>query len=339
MLTTIAAGRVYTFSHVVGRQSTSGVGFHLPTALAIGQAGVVYVVSRGSENSFTTRVSKITIGAPGEEEFLGEFGKYGEGDGQLMWPTSVALDRDENVYVADEWSQCISIFDRDGNFLDKWDIPGAIHGEPIRPSGVIFDQGDNLYVVDSVNDCIQKFTKDGTFLGKLDEWGSGKGQFNFPWGLTIDNQGDIYVADWKNHRVQRLSPNGVSLATFGTFGTGVAELNHPTSVAVDKEGDVYVCDWANHRVQIFGPDGDFITSLVGDAHQISKWGRPVLESNPDMIKARRKVKSREPEWRFLYPTAVAFDEAESRLIVADCQRSRLQIYTKDKDYVDPQFNL
>ncbi len=330
---------MYTFSHVVGRQSTSGVGFHLPTALAIGRNGVVYVVSRGSENSFTTRVSKVTIGAPGEEEFICEFGKYGEGDGQLLWPTSVALDREENVYVADEWLQHISIFDKGGTFLDKWGIAGASHEEPIRPSGMAFDLEDNLYVVDSVNNRLQKFTKDGALLATFGEWGRGEGQFNFPWGLTIDNQGDIYVADWKNHRVQKFSPDGIFLSTFGAFRTGMGELNHPTSVAVDRDGDVYVCDWANHRIQIFEPNGDVIASLIGDAQEVSKWGKPVLQSNPDMIKARRRVKSREPEWRFLYPTAVAFDQAESRVVVADCQRSRLQIYIKDKDYVDPQFNL
>ncbi len=339
MLTTIASGRVYNFSHVVGTVRGTGNGFHVPTALAIGQGGVVYVVSRGSETAFFTRVSKITIGGPGEEEFICEFGQYGERDGQTTWPTSVALDREGNVYVSDEWPHSISIFDKDGNFLDTWGMPGQRDGEFNRPSGMVFDREDNLYVVDSANNRVQKFTKDGTFLAKFGEGGTGEGQFNFPWGITIDNQGDIYVADWKNHRVQKFSPDGTFLAIFGTFGTGAGELNHPSDVAVDGEGDIYVCDWANNRIQIFGPDGDVITSLIGDAQEISKWARLRLEANPDMIKARRRVKSLEPEWRFYYPAAVAFDEAESRIIVADCQRGRLQVYIKDQDYVDPQFNL
>ena len=40
-----------------------------------------------------------------------------------------------------------------------------------------------------------------------------------------------------------------------------------------------------------------------------------------------------------YHSSVAFDQAENRIVVADTQRGRLQIYIKDKNYVDPQFNL
>ena len=39
------------------------------------------------------------------------------------------------------------------------------------------------------------------------------------------------------------------------------------------------------------------------------------------------------------PTAVAFDNVENKITVADTQRSRLQIYIKEEDYVEPQFNL
>ena len=339
MLTTIAAGRVYNFSHAVGRLAATGAGFLYPTALALGQESVVYVVSRGNENAFGARVSKVTIGAPGDEEVQCEFGKYGQEDGQFLWPASLALDREGKVYVADDWLQRISIFDEDGTFLGKWGTPGVGDGELNRPSGIAFDGQDNLYVVDSWNNRVQKFTKDGMFLDKFGTGGSGKGQFNLPWGITIDSQDNIYVADWENNRVQKFSPDGAFLATFGTFGSGIGELNHPTDVAVDDEGDVYVADWANQRVQIFAPDGDFITSLIGDAQELSKWGRPQVDANPDMIKARRRVKSLEPEWRFRYPTALAFDETKHSIIVADCQNCRLQIYVKDKDYVDPQFNL
>ncbi len=341
-LITIAQGRVYNFSHVVGRALMGGAAFNHPLALVLGQGGLLYVVSRGRivyGFNGSSRVSKITIGGPGDEEFHCEFGRYGEGDGQTIWPASVALDREGNVCVSDEWLHRISIFDEDGNFLDKWGTPGAGNGELNRPSGVLFDREDNLLIVDSHNHRIQKFTKDGSFLGKWGCYGGEEGEFNMPWGITMDSQGDIYVADWKNHRVQKFSPDGTFLASFGSFGTGLVGLNHPTDVAVDGEGDVYVCDWYNHRVQIFASDGEFITSLLGDAHELSKWAKWSVDANPDVMKARRRVKSLEPEWGFRCPTAVAFDEAKGHIIVADCQRGRLQVYIKDKSYVDPQFNL
>jgi hypothetical protein len=62
-------------------------------------------------------------------------------------------------------------------------------------------------------------------------------------------------------------------------------------------------------------------------------------ANPDMMKARRRVRSLEPEYRFCFPTAVDFDPETDRIIVADSQRNRLQIYREVRDYVDFQANL
>ena len=335
MLTTIAAGRVYSFSHAVGGVT----GFSLPTSLAIGRDSVVYVISRGSESNFSSRVSKVAIGPPGDEKFLCEFGKHGDTDGQTIWPSAVALDKEENVYVTDEWLHRIAVFESTGTFLGSWGTHGTGDGELNRPSGMVIDPEDHLYIIDSHNNRIQKFTQNGTFLSTFGEEGSGEGQFNQPWGVTIDNQGNIYVADWGNHRIQKFSSDGAFVGSFGTFGSGVGQLNYPTDVAVDDDGDVYVADWANHRVQIFASNGDFITSLNGDAHQLAKWAQLTVDANPDIMKARRRVKSLEPQWRLLFPASVAFDKAGSRLLIADCQRYRIQIYIKDMDYVDPQFNL
>jgi len=59
----------------------------------------------------------------------------------------------------------------------------------------------------------------------------------------------------------------------------------------------------------------------------------------DYGKRRREVRSTEPEWTFAQPTAVEWDAANNRLMVADTQRSRLQIYKKQSGYLVPQLNL
>src|SRR5207302_9094130 len=99
---------------------------------------------------------------------------------------------------------------------------------------------------------------------------------------------------------------------------------------VDADGDVYVTDWSHHRLQIFGPDGTFITSLVGDAQQISPWAQTYIEANPDILKARRRV-NLEPEWRFRRPVAVNVDAA-GRIFVLGAARHRVEVYTKVKGF-------
>jgi len=364
-LTTVARGRVYDFSHVVGRAAASGAGFQHPHCMVLAKGGILYTTNRGNENNFGMRVNKVKIGAPGEEAVLAEFFKWGQGDGRSTWPFGIALDSQENVYVSDDWQNQISVFDKDGNFLRKFGKAGDGDGELFRPAGLVCDQNDNLLVVDSGNNRIQLFSKDGKFLAKCGRAGSGDGEFNQPWGITVDKDGYIYVADWKNHRVQKLTADGKFVMKIGEYGTPPVPpgayavtylgpyistsqppgypkaglLNHPTDVAVDTDGDIYICDWGNHRVCIFDPEGAPIANLIGDAQVMAKWGQQSLDANPDMMKARRRVKSLEPEWRFTFPTAVDFDPETDRIIVADSQRGRLQIYRKVRDYVDFQANL
>jgi DNA-binding beta-propeller fold protein YncE len=311
-------------------------------ALALGKGDTLYAVNRGWEQvqnvpynrtQLGTRIGKFTIGpAPGDEEFVADFGRPGDAPGQFIWPAGLALDRQENVYVTDEWLNRISIFDQEGNFLRDWGTAGSDDGEFNGPSGIAIDPQDVLYIVDSRNHRVQTFTPDGQFRSSWGSLGSAPGQFNAPWGITIDAQGHVYVADHKNHRVQKFTADGQFLMQFGSYGTGTRQLNRPSDVAVDPEGDVYVCDWANHRVQIFDAEGKIITGLRGDAQELSKWAKMALETNPSAMKRRREVRNFEQEWRFAFPTAVVFDAHYGRLIVCDTQRNRLQIYNKLKDY-------
>ena len=354
MLTTIAAGRVYDYSHCVGRFAHRGMGFSNPSGLGLGAGDVVYVVSRGSEytngvawdqTGMGSRVHICTMGTvPGDESFVGDFGAYGTSDGQFIWPQGIVVDGQRNVYVADEWLNRVSIFDAEGSYLGHWGtVPDGDDG-PNGASSLAMDIDENVYVVDGRSHQVRKFTKEGKFLGSWGGYGTGKGEFNGPWGIDVDDQGYVYVADHRNHRVQKLSSEGECVAQFGSYGTRPGQLQYPTDVAVDPDGDVYICDWSENgweegRVHIFDRDGTFITSLIGDAQELSKWAQMEVDANADVAQRRREVPTLEPEWRFAQPRAVVFDPAKGRLMVVDTQRARVQIYNKAKDYVQPQLNL
>ena len=90
--------------------------------LALGADDMVYVVNRSYESRPDgIRVSVCTL----NEEYITEFGTNGEADGQFVWPTAIALDGNENVYVADEWLNRITVFSKDGEFIRKWGKPGS----------------------------------------------------------------------------------------------------------------------------------------------------------------------------------------------------------------------
>ena len=326
-MTTVFFGvttRSYHFSHTIGRLEVHGPGFRHPMDVALGQDGLLYVVSRSRQGRVDgVRTTICTM----DEDYLGEFAFFGEEDGQICWAQSVDVDRDGNVYIVDQWLNRISIFNKSGEFLDKWGLGGAGDGQLNQPSGISFDGEDNAYVVDGHNNRVQKFTKDGRFQLKWGEFGSGPGQFNFPWGIEVDHKGDVYVADWRNDRIQKFTGDGEFLAEFGSTGSGVGEFNRPTGVAVDRDGDIYVADWGNNRVEVLTSEGRHVTSLIGHSN-ISKWAQDKLDANPDMTKQRFLARDMESEMRFWNPVAIEVDD-QGRILVADCSRHRVQVYQKE----------
>jgi sugar lactone lactonase YvrE len=218
MLTQVAAGRTYDYSHSVGRGAQSGMGFNQPVSVALGKDDRMYVVNRGSESisnvawnrtGIGARVSRITVGpTPGDEEFLGEFSKYGNNDGEFIWGSGVAVDSRENIYVSDEWLNQISVFDKDGNFQKKWSALEKDDGQPHGVANIAIDAQDHIYLTDGRSHEVRKFTTSGQFLASWGSLGSENGQFNSPWGITVDRQGCVYVADHRNDRCRSSPPTG-----------------------------------------------------------------------------------------------------------------------------------
>ena len=153
------------YSHTIGIYAMGGRGFLNPVDVAPARDGVLYVLNRSDEETADRMTYKRVTVCTVDEEYIGEFSTGGTENGQLMWPVSIALDRDENIYISDEALHRVSIFNKQGQFLDKWGVKGRGDGEFDRPAGLAFDENDNLLVVDSLNHRVQRYTKDGRLLG------------------------------------------------------------------------------------------------------------------------------------------------------------------------------
>ncbi len=322
---TVAIASPYRYSHTVGLLSQAGRGFNNPVDLAIGGSGRLYVLSRSNMTHAPLGILRVSI-CTVDEEYIGQFATFGTGDGQIVWPTSIAVDSRENVYVSDEHRHDVQAFDRDGVFMRKWGSFGNGIGQLNRPSGLAVDHDDNVVVVDHLNSRVQRFSPKGEPLATWGTAGTGLGEFNLPWGVAVDARGQIYVADWRNDRVQKFDEEGRYLASFGSPGSGEGQLKRPAGVGVGSDGRVYVADWGNHRVQVFTSDGGHLATLLGDG-SMSKWAAQFVAADPEMTELRRVHAEavRTQEKLFRAPTAVAIDE-RGRVLVVDSTRHRIQVY-------------
>jgi sugar lactone lactonase YvrE len=197
-----------------GIVSVVGFGVDSVSALAFDFAGNLFATI---PNFY--EIDKLAYRA-GYGYYLG--GTYSQS--HLSYPTSLALDRAGDIYVANgisplpygnsPFTNTIAKFSSDLTYLG--DFATGLD----RPWGLAFDKTGNLYVSASGENRIYKFTPTGvrsTYaqIGLSD-----------PRGIAFDRAGNLYVANAGNGTIWRFAPNQ---STGSAFATG---LNSPTSIAI-----------------------------------------------------------------------------------------------------------
>ena len=130
------------------------------------------------------------------------FGVRGKKDGELNFPTHIAVDLEGRLYVTDSMNFRVQIFSPEGLFQGSLGRLGTRLGSFSKPKGVAVDTEGHVYVVDGIYDTVQIFNREGHLLMNFGETGENEGEFWLPAGIAIDKANRIYVADTYNQRVQ-----------------------------------------------------------------------------------------------------------------------------------------
>lgn len=141
-------------------------------------------------------------------EFISKFGHRGMGLGEFNYPTHIAVDDRQQIYVTDSLNYRIQVFTADGKFLREFGSAGDGPGHFSRPKGVAVDRSGHVYVVDALFGNVQIFNEQGRLLLDFGEGGSDAGQFSLPNAIAINSHNEIFVADAYNHRLQMFRYTG-----------------------------------------------------------------------------------------------------------------------------------
>jgi len=183
-------------------------------------------------------------------------GSRGVGVGQLNKPRSVAVDAQDNLYVADMTGR-VQKFSSNGVFLLSWQMQLTTLG---KPKGMCRDRDGNIIVLEPHYQRVNVFSPEGKLVAQWGKRGTNAGEFTLPRAVAVTSQAEVFVSEYSVlDRIQRFAARGEKLlAGFGHSGNRPGDFNRPEGLCVDSQDRLYVADSCNHRIQVFSSDGKFL---------------------------------------------------------------------------------
>ncbi|MGI8914818.1 MAG: peptidyl-alpha-hydroxyglycine alpha-amidating lyase family protein [Chloroflexota bacterium] len=206
--------------------------------------------------------------------------------------------------------------------VEGWEqLPAALTHQDCVGVGV--DSKDNVYLFTRGQARVIVYSREGAFLRS---WGEGFFTERTH-GLTVGPDDTVYCVDEGSHCIYQFTPTGELRQTIGTKGmaavtgydgrtiesiTGGPPFNRPTNLAIASNGDLYVTDgYGNCKVHRFSATGALIQS----------WGEP--GAGPG---------------QFYLPHGIRV-AADGRVLVADRENDRIQIFSADGEFLDQWTNV
>lgn len=223
-----------------------------------------------------------TLAGTGQPGFGGDGGPAAAA--QLNIPHSIALDKGDNVYIADIGNHRIRRVDAKsgvittiaGNGQKEQPVAGgSAAGKPMIGPRALFIEVDTLWIALREGHSVWKMDLPSGVLahvagtGKRGYSGDGgpaaQATLDGPKGIAVGPDRAVYVVDTENHAIRRID---LATGTIGTIagqgpkakggqGDGgpatAATMDRPHGICVGPDGVVYIGDTNNHRVRRVRP--------------------------------------------------------------------------------------
>ena len=169
------------------------------------------------------------------------------GKGLFVSPHKLTIDKDGNLWMADNGAHQVLKLDQTGKVLitlGKKGVAGRGNDEFDAPTEVAVADNGDIFVADghsgggaaTGNARVVKFDRSGKFLKTWGKKGMGPGEFDVPHTIALDSRGRVFVGDRQNNRIQVFQPDGTFVAVWYQFG-------RPSGMFIDRKSDtLYVAD-------------------------------------------------------------------------------------------------
>ncbi|MEO5894504.1 MAG: gluconolaconase [Vicinamibacterales bacterium] len=219
--------------------------FSDPFGVASARDGTVYI----ADGVGAHRIYRITP-AGAVTRVAGSVEGFADGPGssaQFSTPSGIAIDPQNNLFVADTGNDAIRRIAADGTVSTLAGRDAGLNG----PVGVAIDSRGRVIVADTYNDRVVAIDAAGTVTPIAGGGGPGfddgsDARFHTPCGVAADSRGHIYVADTGNSAVRVIQPDG----NVFTLANGASGLGRPLAVAVVAGGSLFAADAAGRVFEV-----------------------------------------------------------------------------------------
>ena len=209
----------------------------------------------------------------------------GQGN-RLQQPAGVAVDAQDNIYIADSKRGMVLVYDPYGRFLR---YIGNFHGENMyqRPTGIAINcPAGHLYLADTDRNLIFMLDLNGNVLKRV---GSdkeeavvdglkrrpspGAAEFSAPTRIAArDHQ--VVVLDAGGTRIRVMDADLNPQATFSVIEDEPRARNRADGLAIDSDGNIYVSYAAASVIRMYNPEGKLLATFGQEGFRAGEFVAP-----------------------------------------------------------------
>lgn len=201
------------------------------------------------------------------EEELSINGISETGDFIFAEVSSLAVDRNDKIFICDRKEANIKIFDRSGSFLKTIGGRGQGPGEMSDPGRVNISNNNEIVVVDFRNRCLLFFSNEGKYIKTL------KSREMLLLGSCLDSKGNIIASTLKlvqpypEYELIKFDPHLNPLFKIGSmpYQQNLRALNPFApgyTYAVDQNDNIVYGYPNKYEIQIFSPQGKILKKIT-----------------------------------------------------------------------------
>jgi sugar lactone lactonase YvrE len=256
----LTSGTLNGFGNLDGTGSAARFFIWDVANLAVDSGGNAFVA-----DALSTTVRKITPQGV-VTTYAGRFGTTASSDGTLASatfanPSAIALDRSDNLYVADSTqirkitpAGTVTTLARAGN--------AEIQGLAVAADGSVYAAASNILYRVTPEGSVTTVAGRGT--GNFVDSPNG---FGILAGIALDASGNLIAADYARNVIWQITPAGTVTTVAGTAntdgntdGAGTSALfRSPAGVAIDAAGRIFVADALNRTIRVITRSGNGAT--------------------------------------------------------------------------------